>query len=169
MTVWATSTPSLWEWCRKMVIPVPGVPGTGKALNSAVVQAHGLSRLTRVVCDFARFCRGCTVDCNEDRASLGNAYIAVDWDPTALHLRYQTSQERVSAIRMFKDFTGHKTSLLRVQGLFLREGWSLYYWIQLDATPQDLIYPLNPMITLPVLSFPMKRFTSISNHSWEIH
>lgn len=41
------------------------------------------------------------MDCNEDRASLGNAYIAVDWDPTALHLRYQTSQERVSAIRMF--------------------------------------------------------------------
>ncbi|KAG9340557.1 hypothetical protein JZ751_021379 [Albula glossodonta] len=28
-------------------------------------------------------------------SALGNAYIAVDWDPTALHLRYQTSQERV--------------------------------------------------------------------------
>lgn len=65
------------------------------------------------------------MDCNEDRATLGNAYIAVDWDPTALHLRYQTSQERVSAIRMFKDFKGHKTSLLRfqsVQGLSLCEG-----------------------------------------------
>lgn len=47
---------------------------------------------------FARFCRGCTVECNEDLASLGNAYIAVDWDPTALHLRYQTSQERVGGI-----------------------------------------------------------------------
>lgn len=43
----------------------------------------------------SRFCRGCTVECTEDRASVGNAYIAVDWDPTALHLRYQTSQERV--------------------------------------------------------------------------
>ncbi|KAI3354671.1 hypothetical protein L3Q82_019160 [Scortum barcoo] len=42
------------------------------------------------------FCRGCTVECTEtDRASVGNAYIAVDWDPTALHLRYQTSQERI--------------------------------------------------------------------------
>lgn len=50
---------------------------------------------------FARFCRGCKVECNEDRASLGNAYIAVDWDPTALHLRYQTSQERVSAINTY--------------------------------------------------------------------
>lgn len=35
------------------------------------------------------------IECTDDRASLGNAYIAVDWDPTALHLRYQTSQERV--------------------------------------------------------------------------
>lgn len=43
----------------------------------------------------SRFCRGCTIECSEDRASVGNAYIAVDWDPTALHLRYQTSQERV--------------------------------------------------------------------------
>lgn len=42
-----------------------------------------------------RFCRGCKIECTEDRASVGNAYIAVDWDPTALHLRYQTSQERV--------------------------------------------------------------------------
>ncbi len=44
----------------------------------------------------SRFCRGCTIECAEDRASVGNAYIAVDWDPTALHLRYQTSQERVT-------------------------------------------------------------------------
>lgn len=44
-----------------------------------------------------RFCRGCKIDCGEDRAFIGNACIAVDWDPTALHLRYQTSQERVSA------------------------------------------------------------------------
>lgn len=42
-----------------------------------------------------RFCRGCTVECNDERAAVGNAFMAVDWDPTALHLRYQTSQERV--------------------------------------------------------------------------
>ncbi|XP_034024912.1 ubiquitin carboxyl-terminal hydrolase 32 [Thalassophryne amazonica] len=46
-------------------------------------------------CPWYRFCRGCTVKCTEDQASLGNSYIAVDWDPTALHLRYQTSQERI--------------------------------------------------------------------------
>lgn len=46
-------------------------------------------------CPWYRFCRGCKIDCGEDRAFIGNACIAVDWDPTALHLRYQTSQERV--------------------------------------------------------------------------
>nr|XP_054392023.1 ubiquitin carboxyl-terminal hydrolase 6 [Pongo abelii] len=46
-------------------------------------------------CPQYRFCRGCKIDCGEDRAFIGNAYIAVDWDPTALHLRYQMSQERV--------------------------------------------------------------------------
>ncbi|OXB79057.1 UNVERIFIED_CONTAM: hypothetical protein H355_005933 [Colinus virginianus] len=46
-------------------------------------------------CPWYRFCRGCKIECTEDRASVGNAYIAVDWDPTALHLRYQTSQERI--------------------------------------------------------------------------
>ncbi|KAG8520191.1 Ubiquitin carboxyl-terminal hydrolase 32 [Galemys pyrenaicus] len=66
MTVWAINIHSLYELCRKMGTPVLG--------------AHGI---------------GCKIDCGEDRAFIGNAYIAVDWDPTALHLRYQTSQERV--------------------------------------------------------------------------
>lgn len=49
----------------------------------------------------SRFCRGCLIECTDDRASVGNAYIAVDWDPTALHLRYQTSQERVKTHTVF--------------------------------------------------------------------
>ncbi|KAL7986941.1 hypothetical protein Chor_005860 [Crotalus horridus] len=42
------------------------------------------------------FCYGCKIDCTEERALMGNANLAVDWDPTALHLRYQTSQERIA-------------------------------------------------------------------------
>lgn len=57
-----------------------------------------------VLCS-SRFCRGCTIECTEDRASVGNAYIAVDWDPTALHLRYQTSQERVGRTQHFVVFS----------------------------------------------------------------
>ena len=36
------------------------------------------------------------MECNGDHFNFGSAFIAVDWEPTALHLRYQTSQERVS-------------------------------------------------------------------------
>lgn len=43
-----------------------------------------------------RFCRGCDIPCTEEPLGPGVAFIAVEWDPTALHLRYQASQERVS-------------------------------------------------------------------------
>ena len=45
---------------------------------------------------YGRFCRGCKLECNTETCVQGCHYIAVDWEPTALHLRYQTSQERVS-------------------------------------------------------------------------
>ena len=47
-----------------------------------------------LVC-FYRFCRGCKLECNSELYNYRSCYIAVDWEPTALHLRYQTSQERV--------------------------------------------------------------------------
>lgn len=42
-----------------------------------------------------RFCRGCKIECCDADFNFGCAVIAIDWDPTALHLRYQTSLERV--------------------------------------------------------------------------
>ncbi|ELT99007.1 hypothetical protein CAPTEDRAFT_129894 [Capitella teleta] len=45
-------------------------------------------------CPWYRFCRGCKLDCSEDMYNFGSSYIAIDWEPTALHLRYQQSQER---------------------------------------------------------------------------
>jgi len=49
---------------------------------------------------YFRFCRGCKLECNSDSFNFGSSFIAIDWDPTALHLRYQTSLERVS---LFQD------------------------------------------------------------------
>ena len=42
-----------------------------------------------------RFCRGCKLECNDEKFNFKSAYLAIDWDPTALHLRYQSSQEKV--------------------------------------------------------------------------
>ena len=37
------------------------------------------------------------MECNAESfdAGRGGSFLAIDWEPTALHLRYQTSQERV--------------------------------------------------------------------------
>ncbi|XP_060533981.1 ubiquitin carboxyl-terminal hydrolase 32 isoform X2 [Cylas formicarius] len=56
------------------------------------------------VCNWTRFCRGCPLPCSDeplfDRCGRNNGtsqttYIAIDWDPTALHLRYQSSREKL--------------------------------------------------------------------------
>ena len=45
-------------------------------------------------CPWHRFCRGCELPCTTDEFSFAASYIAIDWDPTALHLRYLSVQEK---------------------------------------------------------------------------
>lgn len=52
-------------------------------------------------CPWYRFCRGCRIQCSEEEFNFSNIHLAIDWDPTALHLRYQTLHERVSFISLF--------------------------------------------------------------------
>ena len=42
-----------------------------------------------------RFCHGCVIKCIDQEFSNRSSYIAIEWDPTTLHLRYQSSQEKV--------------------------------------------------------------------------
>ena len=72
-----------------------------------VVQTNGIHC---GLCSWTKFCKGCPLapDCtplpnsNEDSSSSNDAVlnycIAVDWEPTALHLRYQTSLEKVTEL-----------------------------------------------------------------------
>ncbi|XP_054279647.1 ubiquitin carboxyl-terminal hydrolase 32-like [Macrosteles quadrilineatus] len=46
-------------------------------------------------CPWYRFCRGCRIQCCDTEFNFSSNYLAIDWDPTALHLRYQTAQEKV--------------------------------------------------------------------------
>ncbi|XP_030632095.1 ubiquitin carboxyl-terminal hydrolase 32 isoform X2 [Chanos chanos] len=95
---------AVWIQVSRLASPLPPQEASNHAQDCDDSMGYQYPFTLRVVqkdgnscawCPWYRFCRGCTVDCTEDRASLGNAYIAVDWDPTALHLRYQTSQERI--------------------------------------------------------------------------
>lgn len=53
------------------------------------------------LCHWSQFCRGCSLPCSDNylfdvcRAGQNLMIIAIDWDPTALHLRYQSSREKV--------------------------------------------------------------------------
>ena len=46
-------------------------------------------------CEWHRFCRGCPLPCSNSGFAFASSYLAIDWDQTALHLRYLPTQERV--------------------------------------------------------------------------
>ena len=52
------------------------------------------------ISEFSRMCRGCTIECNDDVQNLSSGYIAIDWDLKEMHLRYQSSHERVGLVRI---------------------------------------------------------------------
>ncbi|XP_078535930.1 ubiquitin carboxyl-terminal hydrolase 32 isoform X3 [Lissotriton helveticus] len=95
---------AVWIQVSRLASPLPPQEASNHAQDCDDSMGYQYPFTLRVVqkdgnscawCPWYRFCRGCKIDCTEDRASIGNACIAVDWDPTALHLRYQTSQERI--------------------------------------------------------------------------
>lgn len=95
---------AVWIQVSRLASPLPPQEASNHAQDCDDSLGYQYPFTLRVVgkdgnscawCPWYRFCRGCTIECTEERASVGNAYIAVDWDPTALHLRYQTSQERI--------------------------------------------------------------------------
>ncbi|XP_060562624.1 ubiquitin carboxyl-terminal hydrolase 32-like [Ruditapes philippinarum] len=95
----------IWKQVARIVSPLP--PSEAKLSNHAldcddslgyeypftlkVVQKDGF---TCAWCPWYRFCRGCNIVCNTEKFNFGSSFIAVDWEPTALHLRYQTTCER---------------------------------------------------------------------------
>jgi len=45
-------------------------------------------------CPWDRMCRGCPLPCTASLVTSPSSFLAIDWDPTALHLRYLAAQER---------------------------------------------------------------------------
>nr|XP_061792545.1 ubiquitin carboxyl-terminal hydrolase 32-like isoform X2 [Nerophis lumbriciformis]XP_061792546.1 ubiquitin carboxyl-terminal hydrolase 32-like isoform X2 [Nerophis lumbriciformis] len=95
---------AVWRQVSRLVSPLPPQDSSNHAQDCDDSLGYQYPFTLRVVdkdgtscalCPWYRFCRGCMIACTEEEVSLGNSYISVDWDPTALHLRYQTSQERV--------------------------------------------------------------------------
>lgn len=97
---------SVWVQVSRFVSPLPpaesGVRNHAQDCDDSLgyeypftLKAVQKDGLLCAWCPWYRFCLGCSVDyCGAD-FNFASAYIAIDWDPTALHLRYQTSQEKV--------------------------------------------------------------------------
>ncbi|XP_041349176.1 ubiquitin carboxyl-terminal hydrolase 32-like [Gigantopelta aegis] len=95
----------VWLQVSRLVSPLP--PSESKAANHAqdcddslgyeypfTLKAVQKDGFTCASCPWYRFCRGCKVECSTDLFNFGGSFLAIDWEPTALHLRYQTTQER---------------------------------------------------------------------------
>lgn len=79
-----------------------------------IVQANGIHC---GLCPWTKFCKGCPLPPTPEPLPSGsetnspaiegvlNYCIAVDWEPTALHLRYQTSLEKVAVFSPLKRVT----------------------------------------------------------------
>ncbi|KAK3083744.1 hypothetical protein FSP39_002517 [Pinctada imbricata] len=96
----------VWTQVSRLVSPLP--PSEAKSANHAqdcddslgyeypftlkVVEKDGM---TCAWCPWHKFCRGCRVQCNASSFNFGGSFLAIDWEPTALHLRYQTALERL--------------------------------------------------------------------------
>ncbi|XP_016852445.2 ubiquitin carboxyl-terminal hydrolase 32 isoform X1 [Anolis carolinensis] len=96
---------AVWIQVSRLASPLPPQEASNHAQDCDDSLGYQYPFTLRVVqkdgnscawCPWYRFCHGCKIDCSEERAHMGNANLAVDWDPTALHLRYQTSQERIA-------------------------------------------------------------------------
>ncbi|XP_069942664.1 ubiquitin carboxyl-terminal hydrolase 32 isoform X4 [Cherax quadricarinatus] len=96
----------VWTQVSRLVSPLPpteaAVPNHAHDCDDSlgyefpfvlrVVEREGLQCAW---CPWYRFCRGCQLPCDDNNFSQNAAFLAIDWDPTALHLRYQTALERV--------------------------------------------------------------------------
>ncbi|CAL4132443.1 unnamed protein product, partial [Meganyctiphanes norvegica] len=98
---------SVWTQVSRLVSPLPpsetAVPNHAQDCDDSL--GYEFPFVLRVVdhegllcasCPWWNFCRGCQLPCDTNIfPQTATAFLAIDWDPTALHLRYQTALERV--------------------------------------------------------------------------
>lgn len=109
---WETTThqdlyQAVWLQVARLVTPLP--PLETNALNHAldcddslgyeypfVLKAISSDGLQCSLCPWTKFCLGCKLACDDTEFNYSSTtHLAIDWDPTALHLRYQSSLEKV--------------------------------------------------------------------------
>ena len=124
------------------------------------------------VCSWDSMCRGCDLPCTASLIHSPSSFLAIDWDPTALHLRYLAAQERswVEHISVSKSRTEstEPITLAKCLEAFTQEE---------DLGDEDKIYcptcKSNQQVTKklqiwrlpPILIIHLKRFQNV-NSRW---
>lgn len=96
---------SVWTQVARLVTPLP--PSESTPPNHAmdcddslgyefpfVLKAVNKEGTNCAWCPWNNFCRGCRIQCSDAEFTFGCCCLAIDWDATALHLRYQTALEK---------------------------------------------------------------------------
>ncbi|XP_028977468.2 ubiquitin carboxyl-terminal hydrolase 32 isoform X2 [Esox lucius] len=172
---------AVWVQVSRLASPLPPQEASNHAQDCDDSMGYQYPFTLRVVakdgnscawCPWYRFCRGCAVECTEDRASVENTYIAVDWDPTALHLRYQTSQEKVveehSSVQQSRRAQAEPISLDSCLKAFTSEeelGENELYYCSKCKTHRLATKKLDLWRLPPILIVHLKRFQFV-NGRW---
>lgn len=101
---------SVWNQVTRLLSPLPQSDQTNHAQDcddslgyafpftlKAVLQGGQIC----AICHWTQFCRGCTLPCSDEllfdfcKGNQNIMHVAIDWDPTALHLRYQSNREKL--------------------------------------------------------------------------
>ncbi|XP_059478649.1 ubiquitin carboxyl-terminal hydrolase 32 [Neocloeon triangulifer] len=95
---------AVWRQVARLVSPLPPSSAPNHALDCDDSLGYEFPFVLKAVapggvqcswCPWYRFCRGCRIQCSDLEFNNSATHLAIDWDPTALHLRYQNSKEKV--------------------------------------------------------------------------
>ncbi|XP_062341331.1 ubiquitin carboxyl-terminal hydrolase 32-like isoform X2 [Osmerus eperlanus] len=172
---------AVWTQVSRLASPLPPQEASNHALDCDDSMGYQYPFTLRVVqkdgnacacCPWYRFCRGCPVECNDDKAAVGSSFLAVDWDPTALHLRYQTSQERIveehSSVEQSRRAQAEPISLDSCLQAFTSEeelGEDELYYCSKCSTHRLATKKLDLWRLPPILIVHLKRF-QFMNGRW---
>jgi len=173
----------VWEQVGRLVSPLP--PQDNPQQNHAtdcddsmgyeypfVLKAVGSGGHWCTWCPWHRLCRGCPLPCDSTLLAGSASFLAIDWDPTALHLRYLAAAEKSwtehpSVAESTKAAT-EPITLGKCLEAFTQEeelGEDEKYYCSACKTHQPAIKKLQIWRLPPVLIIHLKRFHCV-NSRW---
>ena len=123
-------------------------------------------------CSWDRMCRGCSLPCTPASLSAASSFFAIDWDPTALHLRYLAAQERTwlehSSVAASRRAATEPITLDKCLEAFTQEeelGEDNKIYCASCKTNQSVTKKLQIWRLPPILIIHLKRFQNV-NSRW---